>query len=131
MNQTQVHKTFTFNAKIDEDWLYGMYEADYPYIMEIFSNSLDSLKEELPVLTAAFDQNDVAALKKAIHKLKPVLGFVGLLDHQEIAARFENSCASARTAVDLTLQYIETLDAIKDARSVLQDECKRLNDFIS
>jgi HPt (histidine-containing phosphotransfer) domain-containing protein len=131
MNQTQVHKTFTFNSKIDEDWLYSMYEADYPYIMEIFGNSLDSLREELPVFTSAFDHNDVPALRKAIHKLKPVLGFAGLLEHQEIAARFENACSSARTVADLTLQYIEALDAIKDARTILQDEYKRLNDFLS
>jgi hypothetical protein len=39
MNPAYVHKKFIFNEKIDEDYIYSLYEQDYVYIAEVFSSS--------------------------------------------------------------------------------------------
>src|SRR4051794_40372312 len=110
MNKTTVHKKFIFNQKIDHNWLFSLYEDDYAYITEVFSNSLDSLKEDLPSFTSAFETADIPALKRMTHKLKPVFGFAGLLQHQEMMKRFESACRNASDTSNLTLQYIELMD---------------------
>jgi HPt (histidine-containing phosphotransfer) domain-containing protein len=131
MDQTGVHKKFIFNDQIDGSWLYSLYEDDYSYILEVFTGSLDSLKEELRVFTGAFESNDPVQLKQSIHKIKPLLGFAGMLHHQEMAGRFENACANAQNTSNLTMQYIEMVELINGARSILQDEVKRLNAFVA
>ena len=44
MNGTNGHKKFKFNEKIDEDWLYSLYEDDYTYIAEVFNSGIESFR---------------------------------------------------------------------------------------
>lgn len=131
MNRHFVHKKFIFNAKIDQDYLHSLYEEDYAYVAEVFSGSLETLNEELQYFISAFECSDIPSLKKATHKLKPLFGFTGLLDHQEMMARFENACMNATNTGNLTMQYIELMDLIKEGKNILKDEYNRLTAFTS
>ena len=131
MNRVTAHKKFIFNSKIDQRWLYSLYEDDYTYIAEVFNNSLDTLKEELPSFSGAFESNDISALKRATHKLKPLFGFAGLLHHQEQMGRFENACSNVSNVENLTMQYIEVIEIVNEGKNIIQEECKRLSDFIA
>jgi HPt (histidine-containing phosphotransfer) domain-containing protein len=131
MNRTNGHKKFKFNEKIDENWLHSLYEDDYAYIAEVFNSGIESFREDLPALTTAFESSDIQALKRSTHKLKPVFGYAGLLFHQEMMARFENACANTSDTSNLTLQYIELLDLIRDGKNILMEDYKRLTDFTS
>ena len=131
MNRTNGHKKFKFNEKIDENWLHSLYEDDYAYIAEVFNSGIESFREDLPALTTAFESSDIQALKRSTHKLKPVFGYAGLLFHQEMMARFENACANTSDTANLTLQYIELLDLIRDGKNILMEDYKRLTDFTS
>ena len=131
MNRTNGHKKFKFNEKIDENWLHSLYEDDYAYIAEVFNSGIESFCEDLPALTTAFESSDIQALKRSTHKLKPVFGYAGLLFHQEMMARFENACANTSDTSNLTLQYIELLDLIRDGKNILMEDYKRLTDFTS
>ena len=131
MNRTNGHKKFKFNEKIDENWLHSLYEDDYAYIAEVFNSGIESFREDLPALTTAFESSDIQALKRSTHKQKPVFGYAGLLFHQEMMARFENACANTSDTSNLTLQYIELLDLIRDGKNILMEDYKRLTDFTS
>ena len=131
MNRTNGHKKFKFNEKIDENWLHSLYEDDYAYIAEVFNSGIESFREDLPALTTAFESSDIQALKRSTHKLKPVFGYAGLLFHQEMMARFENACANTSDTSNLTMQYIELLDLIRDGKNILMEDYKRLTDFTS
>ena len=131
MNRTNGHNKFKFNEKIDENWLHSLYEDDYAYIAEVFNSGIESFREDLPALTTAFESSDIQALKRSTHKLKPVFGYAGLLFHQEMMARFENACANTSDTSNLTLQYIELLDLIRDGKNILMEDYKRLTDFTS
>jgi hypothetical protein len=131
MNRTNGHKKFKFNEKIDEAWLYSLYEDDYAYIAEVFNSGIESFREDLPALTSAFESSDIQGLKRSTHKLKPVFGYAGLLFHQEMMARFENACANTSDTSNLTLQYIELLELIRDGKNILMEDYKRLTDFTS
>lgn len=131
MGHTSVHKKFIFNEKIDDDYIFGLYGDDYAYIAEVFSGSLESLKEEVGHLTSAYESSNVEAVKKAAHKIKPLFGFTGLLHHQEMMSRFEHTCESASGIANITIQYIEIIELMKDGRNVLKEDCNRLTEFIS
>lgn len=131
MNPAYVHKKFIFNEKIDEDYIYSLYEHDYAYIAEVFNNSLETLKEETGHFTTAYESSDVASLRKATHKIKPLFGFTGLLHHQEMMARFEHLCETTSGTSNITIQYIELTELIKEGKSILKEDCNRLTEFIS
>jgi hypothetical protein len=131
MSQASVYKKFIFNEKIDDDYLYGLYGDDYAYIAEVFNNSLESLKEEAGHLTTAYESSNVDAVKKAAHKIKPLFGFTGLLHHQEMMSRFEHTCESASGIANVTIQYMEIIELMKEGRSILKEDCNRLTEFIS
>ena len=131
MNQASVHKKFIFNEKIDQDYVHSLYEEDYTYIMEIFSSCLETLNEELQSFSSAFESSDIPALKRGAHKLKPLFGFTGLLDHQEKLARFEHACTSATNTGNITVQFIDLMEVIKEGKNILQDDYNRLTAFTS
>lgn len=131
MNRTMAPKKFIFNANFDQEWLNSLYEDDYLYIAEVFSASLEALTEDLPVVATAYENADVSALKKAVHKIKPVFGFAGLLQHQEIIARFEAQCTSANVIEGVTMQYIEMIQLAQEGKQIIQEEYNRLTAFLS
>lgn len=131
MNQVNVHKKFIFNEKIDEDYIYSLYEYDYTYITEVFNSSLESLKEEIGHFTSAYESSDIPALKNATHKIKPIFGFTGLLDHQEMLSRFEHLCESASNTSNITMQYMELIEVLKEGKIILKEDSNRLTEFIS
>jgi len=131
MNPAKAHKKFIFNENIDEDHIHGLYEYDYAYIAEVFNSSLDVLKEETGHLASAYESSDIPALKRATHKIKPVFGFTGLLHHEEMTARFEHLCETASSTSNITMQYMELIEMVKEGRNILKEDCNRLTEFIS
>ena len=131
MNPAKTHKKFIFNENIDEDHLFSLYENDYAYIAEVFNGSIESLKEETGHFTSAYETSDIKALKSATHKIKPLFGFTGLLHHQEMMARFEHLCENASGTSNITMQYMEITEMIKEGRNILKEDCNRLTEFIS
>lgn len=131
MNQAEVHKKFIFNTKIDSDWLYTLYEEDYSYIMEVFGNSLETLREEQATLSFAFESNNMDLLRRTSHKIKPVFGFAGLLQYQDQTGIFESACSTAHNTSNLTMQYIELVEVINDGKTIIQEDLKRLTQFMA
>lgn len=131
MNPAKTHKKFIFNENIDEDHLFNLYENDYAYIAEVFNGSIESLKEETGHFTSAYETSDIKALKSATHKIKPLFGFTGLLHHQEMMARFEHLCENASGTSNITMQYMEVTEMIKEGKNILKEDCNRLTEFIS
>jgi len=131
MTNQDFSKRFIFNEKIDQDYIYSLYEADYAYIAEVFNSCLETLNEELQSFNSAFESSDIPALKRGAHKLKPLFGFTGLLTHQEMMARFEHTCMNATNAGNLTVHFIELMEVMKEGKNILQEDYNRLTAFTS
>src|SRR4030095_11856042 len=101
MIQSNSSKKFIFNEKIDGDYLHSLYEDDYQYIEEIFATTLTHFDNDLSAVREAYSAGDVATLKKAVHKIKPTFGFVGLTSIQQLCAAFEDICQKAASANEL------------------------------
>lgn len=130
MIQPNSSKKFIFNENIDSIYLHSLYEDDFQYIEEIFATTLTHFDGDLAAIQDAYTAGDVSSLKKAIHKIKPTFGFVGLTAIQQLCKEFEDICQKAASTVELKEQYLQivaTLAASKDLIGLEYNKLKAYN----
>jgi HPt (histidine-containing phosphotransfer) domain-containing protein len=127
-NQAE-HKTFIFNEKIDKELLISLYEDDFLYMEEIFSITLTQLRPDIITLNSAFEAGDLPALQKAVHKIKPSFGFVGLPVTQELCKQFEDFCAAATTMEQVASRYPELCDRLKESVTIIESEHGKFKEY--
>ena len=120
--------TFRFNSKIDDQFLYSLYEDDLVYVEEIFNTTKNQLKSDIARVSDAYLEKNLTDLKRAIHKIKPSFGFVGLLQAEEICKNFEEQCASAGSVAELEPSYHKLIHAINESQRIIDEECLRLKE---
>jgi hypothetical protein len=129
MNQHSVSKKFVFNEKIDNEFIFNLYEDDYAYITEVFTTSLETFDEDVARVQEAYDANDLQSLGKAVHKIKPVFGFTGLIQHQEKIVQFEKVCLNAPDTSNIRNEYTAMMDVMSDGKAIMEQELHRLTAF--
>jgi HPt (histidine-containing phosphotransfer) domain-containing protein len=131
MSGANFSKKFIFNEKLDSEYLYSLYEDDYQYIEEIFETTLTHFDEDYNSIRTAFEANNLIELKKAIHKIKPTFGFVGLPLVQHICKEFEDSCQRAAASNDLITEYQQIVTTLADSKDLIASEYNKLKEFNS
>ena len=131
MNGSNFSKKFIFNEKLDADYLYSLYEDDYQYIEEIFQTTLTYFNEDYNSIKNAYETNNISDLKKAIHKMKPTFGFVGLPLVQNICKDFEDICQKATSSNDLSSQYQQIVVTLAESKELIASEYNKLKEFNS
>lgn len=129
MIQPNSSKKFIFNEKIDSDYLHSLYEDDYQYIEEIFATTLAHFDDDVRSIQDAFTAGDVSALKKAVHKIKPTFGFVGLTSVQQLCREFEDICQKATTTDELKHQYQQIVTTLAVNKDLITSEYSKLKEF--
>ncbi len=94
-------------------------------IEETFADVLKDYDGFVQVIFSSYQAKDIQALKSAIHKIKPLFGFVGLLATQARCQDFENACQ--RTEFP---ELVESFNSVKisilEAKSIIEKEKTRL-----
>ncbi len=121
--------TFTFSDSIDADYIFNMYEDDYSYIETMFKTVLDHFDADRSGILANFQQNDLELLRKAVHKIKPTFGFVGMPDVLEKCKAFENKCYEVQSIKDIEVNYKDLLNTLEEAHQVIINEHNKLASF--
>src|SRR3954465_7677079 len=131
MSGANFSKKFIFNEKLDAGYLYSLYEDDYQYIQEIFQTTLLHFNEDLNSIKDAYQTNNISDLKKAIHKIKPTFGFVGLPLVQNICREFEDICQHATSSTELTSEYQQIVVTLAESKELIASEYNKLKEFNS
>jgi HPt (histidine-containing phosphotransfer) domain-containing protein len=131
MSGANFSKKFIFNEKLDSEYLYSLYEDDYQYIEEIFATSLAHFDEDYNWIRTAFESNNLLDLKRAIHKIKPTFGFVGLPLVQHICKEFEDMCQRAGASTELITEYQQIVTTLADSKALIASEYNKLKEFNS
>jgi HPt (histidine-containing phosphotransfer) domain-containing protein len=131
MLQPNSSKKFIFSGQMDSDYLQSLYEDDFQYIEEIFGTTLSHFDPDFAAVQQAYEAGDLASLKKAIHKIKPTFGFVGLLRVQEICGEFENICQKANSTSELNQQYQQIVTTLAASKALIAAEYNKLKDYNS
>ena len=122
------NKTFVFSPAINSNYIIELYAGDYVMIEETFSDVLLEYDDFVQKINTCFRQGDVVALKGAVHKIKPLFGFVGLTDLQSRCLRFENACTGVISS-ELTADYGSLFEKMIEAKSTIASEYERLVAF--
>jgi HPt (histidine-containing phosphotransfer) domain-containing protein len=128
MNHPPANNTFQFSPPIDSSYLIELYAGDYDMIGETFTDVLTEYDVFVQHIIDSYGQGDRAALKSALHKIKPLFGFVGLLTLQAECQDFENSCLQAEAGV-LAAKFTSLRDRLLKIRALIETEKERLEQF--
>lgn len=131
MQEPFSRKKFIFNNKIDSDYLFSLYEDDYQYIEEIFKTTLDQLNIVVPEIPGAFVNNDLAEVKKRVHKIKPAFGFTGFLETETACKDFENACSEQLSSTEFTALYNRFWIVLSDTMRIMQNQYDQLKEYNS
>jgi chemotaxis protein histidine kinase CheA len=129
MSGQTVSKQFIFNEKIDAESLFSLYADDFSYMEEIFLTTLRHLDHDVEAIKLAYADADVADLKRAVHKIKPTFGFVGLMSVESSCRDFEQLCEHASTTEEIAAEYKEICSKLLDAKEIMEAEHKRLKEY--
>jgi HPt (histidine-containing phosphotransfer) domain-containing protein len=122
---------FIFHHQIDAVQLSEMYGNDYPYIEIIFKTVLDNYDEDTNDVLSFYQLGDVEKLRKAVHKMKPVFGFVGMSPVQEKCQELETKCQQAKSIAELSGEVVELMDIFKQARMIIATDHQKLVEYNS
>ena len=131
MSSPVSNNPFIFNNEIDSQCITDLYGDDYAYVEEVFGTVLKEYGELTDNINSAYTSSDILALKAAVHKMKPIFGFVGLKTIQQHCQLFENKCQSATNLDLLAHDYKLLNDNLAVSRTLLEEEKKKLERFNS
>ncbi|MFT4018577.1 MAG: hypothetical protein QM668_16550 [Agriterribacter sp.] len=129
MHNTENKIMFAFSEELDTAFLHDLYGDDLQQAEMVFESSAQQIKTEIVLAQARFYDGDLQGLKKVIHKMKPLFGYIGMNEAMEEFAAFEKVCQEEKTAADIEQKFQYIL--ITTQRSLLkaEKEVKRLKQF--
>lgn len=129
MSHNSTHNSFIFNQNFDTKFIFSLYEDDFGYIEEIFGITLEQLLPDLEQVRTAQESGDRENLRKAVHKIKPSFGFVGLLSSQEACKNFEGLCNPDTPVETLETNYNQLWTILLDSKTLITEEYQRIQEF--
>jgi hypothetical protein len=128
MNNPLSDNTFVFSPPIDSRYLIELYAGDFVMIGETFADVLSEYSDFVQSVYASYQAKDMPALKGAVHKIKPLFGFVGLLSLQAQCQDFEYACQDREWA-DLAGDFNSLKSNLIQVRALIETEKERLEIF--
>lgn len=120
---------FSFSPNLDITFLKELYDNDFGQAEMVFNTSAEQIRIELGHARERFSAGDTAGLKKVIHKMKPLFGYVGLNKIISDFAAFEEVCAGAES-ISQTENGLKHIVAItEEALQTIDSEAGRLKQF--
>ena len=128
MEPSSSHNAFIFSDAINSKYIIDLYAGDYVMIEETFADVLHEYDSFVETILTSYREKNIQALKSAIHKIKPLFGFVGLTGLQTRCLHFENSCMEV-SEVQLAESFSPLRQQLLEARSIIEKEKIRLTAF--
>ena len=123
------NKEFVFNAHFNSQYINELYDGDFALIEETFADVLHEYDPLLQNVMVCYRSGDIPALKSAVHKIKPLLGYVGITTLQAECQEFENNC-QLDSFPSLHDDFAALSAGLATAKSQIEEEKKRLTDFV-
>jgi len=120
---------FVFGAHFNSQYINELYDGDYALIEETFADVLDEYGPLLQNLMACYGSGDIPALRSAVHKIKPLLGYVGLTSLQAGCQQFENNCQQG-SFLSLHDDFAALSAGLTTAKRQIEEEKTRLTNFV-
>ena len=117
---------FKFDDRLDGDFLSSIYEDDNEHAEMVFENFVASIQKLITELEEACAGGEVELLRKKIHKIKPVLSYVGLTALTLKAENIEKNCLITATINDLAGLYTTFINELNNMIPVVENDLIKL-----
>jgi len=115
------------NEAFDQASLREIYEGDMEYMVFMFETFVESIEPELQALEQAFQAQDLVAIKRITHKIKPNFSMVGLPKYHLIAMELEEQCDLGATPFSAIKPVVEGfLVQSREATELVKREAQRM-----
>lgn len=131
MKSFEKGKTFIFNEELDAQNLNALYGDDYVYIEEVFGTVLKEYEVLSGNIISSYAAKNIPALKAAVHKIKPIFGFVGLMEIQQQCQAFEHLCQETSPIDHIDRDFVLLENVLTKSKSLIEDEKRKLEIFNS
>jgi HPt (histidine-containing phosphotransfer) domain-containing protein len=131
MNNLKTANAFVFNTEIDANYLYSLYGDDFIYMQEVLDTVLHDYQSLTDNIEYSYTSGNLTALRAAVHKIKPVFGFVGLTAVQQLCQQFEQICGTACSPDKLAGEFETLKNKIFQSKQIIEEEKKKLELFNS
>src|SRR5690606_20123397 len=95
----------------------------------VFESTVQQLRSELLLVESRFHDGDTAGLKKVVHKMKPLFGYIGLNETMQEFASFEMVCAQSETMAEAESGFHHIIAISLEAIKITENEIKRLKQY--
>ena len=129
MNSSANDKEFVFNDRFNSQYINELYDGDYTLIEETFTDVANEYNSMLQNVYVCYRSGDIPALKSAVHKIKPLLGYVGLTSLQTGCQKFEDNCQQD-SFPSLHEDFAELSTGLTTAKAWIEEEKARLTTFV-
>jgi HPt (histidine-containing phosphotransfer) domain-containing protein len=121
--------SFLFSQELDSDLLNNLYEGDLEYAAVVFADFLKYLPDYFGEVEQAYNGKKIDEMRKAVHKCKTLMGFVGLSSIQASYQAVEKKCESAESIKELEPDYKNLKTQTESGRKIIVTELDRLKAF--
>jgi HPt (histidine-containing phosphotransfer) domain-containing protein len=113
------------NQDLDLSFLYEIADGSNEFIVESITMFLQQTPDLLQAISAAVAAQDWSAAASAAHKLKPNMGFFGMLNSQELLQQIETACKSGAPDAAGVQQKFDTVQQIMKDNLVELEKIKQ------
>ena len=121
--------SFSFSKELDSGLLNDLYEGDLEYAEVVFGDFLKYLPDYFGEVEQAYNGRKIEEMRKAVHKCKTLMGFVGLSQIQASYQAVEKKCETAGNITDLETDYRNLKQQTESGKKIITNELDRLKAF--
>ena len=122
-------KYFSFSSELDREFLGSIYPDNNNHAEIVFENFLNYIHPELNDIELSYHAGDVESFRMKIHKLSPVLSYVGLTNLTTQADLIEENCLANAGKNELSVMYSNFKIELKRMIPVIENEYLNLKAF--
>lgn len=126
---TMSTEPYVFSDGFDRLFLEELYSGDTRTAEEIFGTSLAQVELSLELAEIESRSEDTDRLRRVIHHVKPLFGYMGLLSVQDSAQQLEDLCRGERDMRIVRSAFEEFRNIVQDALIRVRSEQSRLHRF--
>ena len=130
-NEEDTNEIFSFNAKLDLDYLEGCYEGDLDYASDMFGIFIEHTLPEIDQLEVLIASKNYEEIRKAAHKMKPAFAMVGLTHITDQIAILEQTAKENTEINTIELLFKEVKEELYVFIPILTQELKKMQKFIN
>ena len=120
---------FRFHSSLQVDFLDDLYAGDWSYAESVFGNVLEEIPKLMNLAEKELEKGSAEGLRQALHKTKPLFGYVGLPETQSMIQIMENNCKQGTMNGTMHHDFENLKNKINSDSVILKDELRRLTEY--